>query len=59
MKSIKIFIVLGVLFAFASTLAFAQNGKELNNKGKTIPINIDIVKVDSKFYTLYRLIALL
>ncbi len=52
MKSIKIFIVLGVLFTFASTLAFAQNGKELNNKGKTIPINIDIVKVDSKFYTL-------
>lgn len=52
LKSIKIFIVLGVLLAFASTLLLAQNRKELNNKGKTIPINIDIVKVDSKFYTL-------
>lgn len=52
MKSIKKFIVLGILFAFASTLVLAQNRKELNYKGKTIPINIDIVKVDSKFYTL-------
>lgn len=36
MKSIKKFIVLGVLFAFASTLAFSQNDRELNNKTDSI-----------------------
>lgn len=40
MKSIKIFIVLGVLFAFASTLAFAQNGEELNNETDTLFSNL-------------------
>lgn len=40
MKSIKKFIVLGVLFAFASTLAFAQNGKELNNETGTLFSNL-------------------
>ena len=36
MKRIKKFIVLGVLFAFASTLAFSQNDRELNNKTDSI-----------------------
>ena len=40
MKSIKKFIVLGVLFAFASTLAFAQNGEELNNETDTLFSNL-------------------
>lgn len=52
MKSIKKFILFGVLFAFASTLVFAQKGNGLKNERKTNPINIDIVKVDSKFNTL-------
>ena len=30
MKSIKKFILFGVLFTFASTLAFSQNDRELN-----------------------------
>lgn len=40
MKSIKKFILFGVLFAFASTLAFAQNGKELNNETGTLFSNL-------------------
>ena len=36
MKRIKKFIVLGVLFAFASTLAFSQNDRELNYKTDSI-----------------------
>lgn len=40
MKSIKKFIVFGLLFAFASTLAFAQNGEELNNETDTLFSNL-------------------
>lgn len=36
MKSIKKFILFGVLFAFASTLAFSQNDRELNNNTDSI-----------------------
>ena len=36
MKSIKKFILFGVLFAFASTLAFSQNDRELNYKTDSI-----------------------
>lgn len=36
MKRIKKFIVLGGLFAFASTLAFSQNNRELNNNTDSI-----------------------
>ena len=36
MKSIKKFILFGVLFAFASTFAFSQNDRELNNKTDSI-----------------------
>lgn len=36
MKRIKKFIVFGGLFAFASTLAFSQNDRELNNKTDSI-----------------------
>ena len=36
MKSIKKFILFGVLFAFASTLVFSQNDRELNYKTDSI-----------------------
>lgn len=36
MKRIKKFIVFGLLFAFASTLVFSQNDKELDNNTDSI-----------------------
>lgn len=60
MKSIKKFIVLGVLFAFASTLAFAQNGEELNNETDTLFSNLVFNKkgiCEKEFIVQYKAIG--
>ncbi len=60
MKSIKKFILFGVLFAFASTLAFSQNDRELNNKTDSIYKDLNFNKkgiCEKEFIVQYKAIG--